>query len=164
SLNEYAYQLSKGKKPEEVLKEMRFSNRDNGRTPMQWDASPNAGFTTGTPWIAINANYVNRNVALQEKDPESCLNHFRAMTRLRREHKVLVYGKYTLLDADNANVYAYTRELNGKKLLVLLNFSGEDAPTAHGLDVMGSRVLINNYKEANSEVLKPFQAVIFEMK
>jgi len=97
--------------------------RDNGRTPFQWNAGTNAGFTTGTPWLKVNDNKSEINAEAEEKNPESPLNYFRKMIKLRKDHKdVLVYGKYTLLDKNNPDVYAYTREANGEKVLVLLSF------------------------------------------
>jgi oligo-1,6-glucosidase len=97
--------------------------RDNGRTPMQWNAGANAGFTTGIPWLKVNDNKNEINVEAAEKNEASTLNYFRKMAKLRKDHKdVLVYGKYTLLDRENPDVYAYTREGDGEKVLVLLSF------------------------------------------
>src|SRR5207344_1759379 len=93
-----------------------------GRTPFQWDGSQNAGFSTGTPWIKVNSNYKTINEAAQDKDPNSVLNYFRKIVKLRKDNLALVYGKYTLLDKTNPDVYAYSREMDGKKLLILLNF------------------------------------------
>src|SRR5664279_922712 len=83
--------------------------------------------TTRTQWIQVNKNYTTINEAAEENDPNSSLNYFRKVVKLRKENPILVYGKYTLLDKDNANVYAYTRELNGRKLLILLNFKSKVA-------------------------------------
>ena len=92
--------------------------RDNGRTPMQWTAGEQAGFSSGTPWLKVNDNKATINVAAQEKDENSTLNYFKKMVQLRKTEKdILVYGKYTLLDAANPNVYAYLREgKDGKKI------------------------------------------------
>ncbi len=164
SLNEYSFQLAKGKKPEEILKEMSFSCRDNGRTPMQWDSSKNSGFTTGTPWQSINKNYLSLNVAAQEKDANSCLNYFRKMIALRKANKALVYGKYTLLDKENPDVYAYTREYEGKKLLVLLNFGFSEAKVNTGLDISKATALIHNYPNPSpGSSLRPYEAAIYEL-
>ena len=101
------------------------SARDNGRSPFQWDATAHAGFTTGTPWLRTNPNYPQLNAAAQEKDLASILNYFQKATALRRQHKVLVYGKYELLHAANPYIYAYTRTLDKVKVLVVLNFSAD---------------------------------------
>jgi oligo-1,6-glucosidase len=164
TLNEYQHQKNIGGDMKKFMSDIKFSCRDNGRTPMQWDNTSNAGFTTGTPWLKINPNYTNLNVSAQEKDAGSCLNYFRKMVALRKENDVLIYGHYTLLDKDNPDVYAYTRELEGKKLLVLLNFTSKTAMVNTGIDLSKAKVLIRNYKSAlaNSS-LQPYEAVIYEL-
>ncbi len=137
--------------------------RDNGRTPFQWNATANAGFTTGNPWLKVNRNHTTLNAELQEKDPNSCLNYFRKMTKLRKENAVLIYGKYTLLDEKNPAVYAYTRELDGKKMLVLLNFTKEKATANTGIDIKNAKILINNYSSFSGTLL-PYQAVVLEVE
>lgn len=127
----------------------KISGRDNGRTPIQWDASANAGFTTGTPWLKVNPDYTVINVASQEKDPDSVLNYFRKMAALRKQQPALIYGTYNLIDADNPDVYAYTRTLNEQTLLVLLNFSTQPATVdLSGLDMREAKALIGNYAGA----------------
>ncbi len=164
TLNEYQHQKNIGGDMKKFMAGIRFSCRDNGRTPMQWDSSGNAGFTTGTPWLKTNPNYTSLNVAVQEKDTNSCLNYFRKMVKLRKGNAALVYGKYTLLDKNNPDVYAYTRELDGKKFLVLLNFTGKNATAHTGIDLSKAIVLINNYSATGiSETLKPFGASIIQL-
>jgi oligo-1,6-glucosidase len=171
AFSEYKYQKEKGGDTVQFLKKLRFSGRDNGRTPFQWDSSANAGFTTGIPWIAVNPDYREVNAALEEKDPNSCLNYFRKMIRLRRNNPALVYGSYSLLDKNNPKVYAYLREWDGKKILVLLNFSGSNAPVDIGSDHSKNVVLLSNYQ--NSPVqknggaileLRPYEAGVFLLK
>jgi len=116
--------------------------RDNGRTPFQWDATKNAGFTSVEPWLKVNDNHVVLNAAAEEKDPNSELNYFRKMVKLRKSNLTLVYGKYNLVDSENKNIYAYTRELNGEKLLILLNFSSQKATVKTGLDTKKAKLLI----------------------
>ena len=148
----------------EFLNDQKISARDNGRTPFQWDAGTNAGFTTGKPWLEVNPNYTTVNVAAEEKDSSSCLNYFKKLVQLRKNNLVLVYGKYTLLDKDNPNVYAYTRELSGKKWLVLLNFTAHPASASTGINLSGAKVLIDNYNKTSSTgELDPYEAVIFEL-
>ena len=139
--------------------------RDNGRTPFQWDASKNGGFSTGEPWLKVNDNHTFLNAEAQDKDPNSNLNYFRKMTKLRKSNLALVYGKYTLLDKENPNVYVYTREFEGKKLLVMLNFSSKKAAVKTGLNTSNATVLSNNYggKTSTTE-LRPYQAVVLELK
>lgn len=164
TLNEYQYQKKKGADMNKFMEFVKFSCRDNGRTGFQWDTTANAGFTTGTPWLKTNPNYKTINASAQEKDPNSCLNYFRKMVKLRKENLALIYGKYTLLDKENPAVYAYTREWNGKKFLVLLNFTAKDAAVKTGIDVSKGKVLINNYATTSaSETLKPYEATVIEL-
>jgi oligo-1,6-glucosidase len=139
--------------------------RDNGRTPFQWDSSKNGGFSTAEPWLKVNDNHLTLNAEAQDKDPNSVLNYFRKMTKLRKTNLILVYGKYTLLDKENTNVYAFTRELEGKKVLVLLNFSSKNATANTGLNISKAKVLIDNYgKTTKKGTLRPYEAVIYELK
>ena len=140
-------------------------SRDNSRTPMQWSAAPNAGFTTGTPWLTINPNYQTVNVDAAERDSSSILHFVRALNSLRTARKdVLVYGRYTLLDKDNPAVYAYTREMSGKKFLILLNFTANKATVATGMDLTRAKLLLANYASPsiNGE-LQPYEAMIWEL-
>lgn len=165
TLNEYQHQKDIGGDMNAFMKEIQFSCRDNGRTPFQWNSNVNAGFTTGKPWIKVTANYKTINEEREEKDTNSTLNYFRKMTELRNRNKTLVYGKYTLLDKENPNVYAYTREMNGNKLLVLLNFSKDTATANIDLDVSKAKVLIDNYSTTSqSKTLQPYEAVIYQLQ
>ncbi|MES2777404.1 MAG: alpha-glucosidase [Bacteroidota bacterium] len=164
TLNEYQHQKNIGGDLAKFMQEIKFSCRDNGRTPMQWDSSNHAGFTSGKPWLKLNANYQSLNVSAQEKDPNSCLHYFREMAKLRKESPALVYGKYTLLDKDNPDVYAYTRELNGKKLLVLLNFKGKPATASTSVDLSKAKMVLSNYATpSRGNSLQPFEAAIYEL-
>jgi oligo-1,6-glucosidase len=150
------------------LQGQKISARDNGRTPFQWDNSKNAGFSNATPWLKVNPNYKKVNVAAEEKDPNSILNYFRKMVNLRKALPELVYGKYQLLDKENKNVYAYTRTLDKKKVLVVLNFSKTtitfDMPKNIGA---AGQVLINNLNEITLKEkaikLLPYQAVVIRL-
>ena len=165
TLNEYQHQKNIGGDLKKFMKRIQFECRDNGRTPFQWDNSMHAGFTSGTPWIKVNPNYKIINQAAQENDPASCLNYFRKLTALRKNNLVLVYGKYTLLDKSNPDVYSYTRELNGKKILVLLNFKNRSAKANTGISLSKATVLIGNYSNPSKNgILKPFEAVVYEIK
>ena len=165
SLNMYKQIEEKGGDLQAFLNAQKISARDNSRTPFQWDAATNAGFTTGTPWLKVNPNYKTVNAAAEEKDSNSCLNYFKKVVKLRKENLALVYGKYTLLDKDNPQVYAYTRELNGEKILVLLNFSATPATTNIGMDISGAGLLIDNYTSANNTTaLRPYEAAVYELK
>ncbi|MGZ3846808.1 MAG: alpha-amylase family glycosyl hydrolase, partial [Flavisolibacter sp.] len=171
TLNRFQQLKNSGGDVNALLKRMQFAGRDNSRTPFQWDATANAGFTRGTPWIKVAPNFKTINAAAQEKDPNSCLNYFRSLVKLRKDNSaVLVYGKYTLLDKDNPNVYAYTREGEGQKMLVVLNFSTSQAEAKIPLNIGSATLLLSNYKEAPAYnksksllTLKPYQAVIYRL-
>jgi oligo-1,6-glucosidase len=169
AINGYKKVVNSGGDVDAYMTTLKFASRDNGRTPMQWNAAKNAGFTNGTPWLPVNDNYQQINVTHQEQDPHSVLTHFKKMTALRKNNPVLVYGAYTLLQPEHEEVYAYTRESDGKKLLVLLNFSEKESVIT--LEELGNidheHVVINNYDAADIEAasmrLKPYQAVIFSL-
>jgi oligo-1,6-glucosidase len=164
SIAMYGQIKNKGGDLKEFIEAQKISARDNGRTPFQWNASANAGFTSGTPWIKINPNYTTVNVEAQEKDTNSCLNYFRKIIKLRKENLALIYGKYTLLDKDNQDVYAYTREWNGKKFLVLLNFKSKTSTVNTGIDFSKAKLLIDNYPASkNNGQLQPYEAAVYEL-
>jgi oligo-1,6-glucosidase len=163
-LTNYQQVKAKGGDLKRFLEGMKISSRDNGRTPMQWDTTTNGGFGTGTPWLPVNGNYTTVNVAAQDKDPNSVLNYFRAMQKLRKENEVLIYGKYTLIDKDNPAVFAFTREWKGKKWLVLLNFKDKTTSVKTGFDLSKAKLMIHNYPAASVDgTLKPYEAVILEL-
>jgi len=163
TLNEYKNQLNQKADIPAYLRKLQFECRDNGRTPFQWDASAQAGFSTGKPWISVNRNYTRINAAAQEKDANSVLNYFRKMVQLRKDNPILTYGTYTQVDPDHATVYAYTREWRGEKLLVLLNFSDKPAIVKTGYALEKAKVLIQNYPTTGGEQLRPYEAVIYRL-
>jgi oligo-1,6-glucosidase len=170
TINMYKYIQNHGGDLNAFLEAQKISARDNSRTPFQWDTTLNAGFTTGMPWIKVNPNYKTVNVAIEEQDSNSCLNYFKKMIRLRKQNKTLIYGKYTLLDKQNKQVYAYSRTLNGNTLLVLLNFSPQEAETSIPLSFHHALTLIDNYNttfvmKSNTSIhLLPYEAVVLELK
>ena len=164
TINRFKHLVGEGGDTTAFLEEQKRTSRDNGRTPFQWDNSPNAGFTTGSPWIRVHPDYPSVNAAAQEKDPGSVLNYFRKMVQLRKSGPVLVYGKYTLLDKYNPDVYAYTREWDGRRLLVLLNFKGKKASVKTDIDLSKAKILLGNYPAPSGDGnLRPYEAVIYEL-
>jgi oligo-1,6-glucosidase len=143
-------------------------SRDNGRTPIQWTADTNAGFTAGVPWIKVNPDYRTVNVAAEERDTSSVLHYFRRMIRLRKAEPVLVYGRYQLLDRGNPEVFAYTRSLNGRTLMVALSFSAAGGGTALPTGYTPGRMLMNNLETSPLQsahlALQPYQAVVLELE
>ncbi|MEN2739911.1 alpha-glucosidase [Microbacterium sp. X-17] len=137
SLNHYAVAVAaQGQAPEAVLAALRVMSRDNARTPVQWSDGPAAGFTTGTPWIAVNPNAALINAAAQREDPGSVFAHYRALIALRHSERVVSHGSFELLLPEHPTVFAYTRTLGDRQLLVIANLSGEravyDLPDAAG--------------------------------
>lgn len=168
TLGMYGQTKNKGGDLQHFLEGQKISARDNGRTPFQWTAGPNAGFTKGTPWLKVNENRSFVNVDTQEKDPNSILNYFRKLVKLRKDNKdILVYGKYTLLDRNNPHVYAYTRESGKEKLLVLLCFSKEGGVFDLG-NLQTGEELVNNLAplkiSGKTVALLPYQACVLKLK
>ncbi len=157
SLNHYAEAVANGDDPDEVLAGLRTMGRDNARTPMQWDASANAGFTSGEPWIPVNPNYTEINAEAARTDPDSVFHHYRRLLELRHAEPVVAHGDFTMLLGDDERVYAFTRRLGGVELLVLGNFSGESVAVA--LPEAGGELVLGNYADAGEElVLRPWEA------
>ncbi|MET3696433.1 oligo-1,6-glucosidase [Bacillus oleivorans] len=124
TLNMYKEKAEAGKNHEEIMRSIYVKGRDNARTPMQWDASEHAGFTAGSPWIKVNPNYMEINAENALKDKDSVFHYYKKLIQLRKQHEIIVYGKYDLLWKEHPHVYAYTRTLDNKQLLVLTNVSG----------------------------------------
>ncbi|MCR9252925.1 MAG: alpha-glucosidase [bacterium] len=140
--------------------------RDNARTPIQWDDSENAGFTTGTPWLKINPNYSDINAASQENDPDSILNFYREMIQIRKQNLTLVYGDYQDLDPENNEVYAYRRWDDDNEYFVFHNFS--EIEVQFPTDVSDYNLVVINYGSpeiSNGAIkLNPWQSLIIKTK
>ena len=164
--NGYRKAQSEGRDMQQFLRELNFTSRDNGRTPMQWTDGPQAGFTTGTPWLPVNDNHEQINVAAQDGDPTSILSHFQALTRLRLAHPALIYGDYELLLPDHEQVYAYTRTLGDERFLILLNFSEEEVSVSLP-ELAGTQVVSNSHEEValdgNTITLQGWQGVVLKV-
>ena len=114
TLNLYRERLEGGYEKEDIMRSIYARSRDNARTPMQWSAGPSAGFTTGTPWIAVNPNYTEINAEEERKDPDSVYHFYQKLIRLRKTHPVFVDGKFDLLLPEDERIFAYTRtEMSG---------------------------------------------------
>lgn len=153
---------------DDMMRFLRYKGRDNARTPIQWDSSENAGFTTGTPWIMVNPNYKEINAAEQMSRADSVFHYYKKLIQLRHENDIIVYGDYELLLADHPAIYAYTRTLGEQKLLVICNFGEEeqcmDIPAE--FTEKEAKVWISNYPDAavaEKMTLRPYEAVVFEI-
>ena len=151
-----------GVSPEHMLACIHRRSRDNARTPMQWSAAPNAGFTTGTPWIGVNPNYVTINAEAQENYPDSVLCFYRRLIALRRELPIITEGDYTLLLADHPQVFAYQRSWQGQRLYVICSFSAQTFDAPEILPYCGGRLLLCNYApDGDTQTLRPYEARVY---
>lgn len=130
---------------EEMLRFLRYKSRDNARTPFQWNDKENAGFTSGTPWIMVNPNYKEINAGEQLAREDSVFHYFQKLIRLRKEHEIIVYGTYDLLLPDSKEIYAYTRTLGDKKLLVVCSFAARQVGFDMPEEFLKGEILIRNY-------------------
>ncbi len=150
---------AEGRAEQDFLADHSLVGRDHARTPLQWDASPNGGFTAGEPWIAANPDFALTNVAAQRADPDSVFHYYRRMIALRKATPALVHGDYTPVDAGNADVFAYVRALDDRLVLVILNISRETIDIGDlGRD---GTMLIGNY--AGRGALRPYEARVLRM-
>jgi oligo-1,6-glucosidase len=172
TLNMYKERVEEyGEDPQEVMEKIYYKGRDNARTPMQWDDSENAGFTTGTPWIQVNPNYKEINVKAALADPNSVFHYYKKLIQLRKQHDIIVYGTYDLILEDDPYIYAYTRTLGNEKLIVITNFS-EHTPVFQLPDDITyntKELLISNYDVDEAEELKeirlrPWEARVYKIR
>jgi oligo-1,6-glucosidase len=170
-LNMYREQvIERGRDPKEVLRLIHIKGRDNARTPVQWTDDPQAGFTTGTPWIKVNPNYREINAAQALADPDSVFHYYKKLIRLRQDNPVFVYGAYDLILDDHEEIYAFTRTLDNDRLLVILNFGGNtpifDLPD--NISFTSHELLISNYKVDEDDIrritLRPYEARGYRLK
>lgn len=164
--NLYKTKKEQGLSHDEIMDILWNTSRDNSRTPMQWSSQANAGFTTGSPWMKINQNYKEINVADQEEDPHSILNYYKDMIRLKKKYELFTYGTYHLILEDDSQVYAYTRTLDDKVAIVIANLTNEIAKfeSSYSLstdDLILSNIIVDQHENANHFPLKPFEARVY---
>ncbi len=166
SVNHFRHAVELGADPDQVLAALRAMSRDNARTPMQWDASPGAGFTTGTPWIGVNPNHVEVNAEAEVADPDSVFHHYRRLIELRRAEPAVAHGDFTMLLEDDPVVYAFTRRLDDVELLTVANFSGEPVrPDLPGLDGwLGAELLLGNVPDGTGPELAAWEARVYRRR
>ena len=151
-----------GVSPEHMMACIHRRSRDNARTPMQWSAAPNAGFTTGTPWIGVNPNYRTINAEAQENDPDSVLCFYRRLIALRRELPIITEGDYALLLADHPQIFAYQRSWQGQRLYVICSFSAQTFDAPEILPYCGGRLLLCNYApDGDAQTLRPYEVRVY---
>ena len=175
--NMYRERLEKGYAEKDIMESIYAKGRDNARTPMQWDDTENAGFTTGTPWLGVNPNYTEINARSQLQDENSVFHYYKKLIQLRKENSIFVEGDFTLLLPEDENIFAYVREYEGRKLLVAANFTDKEVEcpllkewgvpadedgAAKSRD-NGVKLLIHNYNDLPSQQkLRPYEAMIWE--
>ncbi|WP_342559586.1 alpha-glucosidase [Psychrobacillus sp. FSL W7-1457] len=168
--NFYEIEIAKGRPHLEVMETIWTSGRDNSRTPMQWNSTDNAGFTTGTPWMKVNPNYSSINVEAQLKDEHSIYHFFKSMIKLRKEHEVFVYGAYDLLLETDPDVYVYTRYLDNVFAVILCNFRNKTVELdLHEVEQKDYRLVLSNFEGAPDTLtgmatLKPYETRVYLSK
>lgn len=148
-----------------MMEFLRYKSRDNARTPMQWNNTPNAGFTDGKPWICVNPNYNKINAQEQIEREDSVFNYYKQLIKLRKQNPIIVYGTYDLFLADDPNLYIYTRTYENDKLLIVCNFTDKEVSFDLSNEFKNSSILISNYKHSNifeNSILKPYEAVVLK--
>ena len=167
SINYYKILQERGASKEEALAVLGERSRDNGRTPMQWKAGPNAGFTDGEPWIGIPENYSYINVEEENKDEDSILSCYKKLIWLRKEHRVIAEGDIGFIYRDHPQVLAYRRRTEEEELIVLANMTGREAALAPAFDAGGWELLTASWKEAPAQaegeirMLRPFESQVW---
>ncbi len=165
SLNNVRQNIAKGIiREEDAITIMRNQSRDNARTPMQWDATDNAGFTTGKPWLRINPNYVNINAADEVGRDDSVYNYYKKLISLRKSSDLIVYGDFRLLLPDSEEIFAYVRTLGDEKLLVVCNFSDGNVKFDVPEEFETGKKLIGNYDDdPDRGNVRPYEAYVISM-
>ncbi len=165
SINAY-HELTEqcGVSHEEMMGYLKRISRDNARTPMQWDDSKNAGFTTGTPWLKVNSNYPEVNAKAQVNDPDSVFSYYKKLIRLRHENEIIVYGDYELLEAESEETFIYKRTYENEHLMVLCNFTDHEVSVTDAVMEQipdGAEKLIANYADDMGQTLRPYEAKVY---
>ena len=164
SLNHFRILQEKGLSRENAYQILAIHSRDNSRTPMQWTAGPQAGFTAGEPWIQVTDNYRYINAQAEQEDPDSILNYYRKLVRLRKEYDVIALGEFEPLDVRNPSVLVYKRLLEGEELLVICNFYGKEIFWSCGENLESFRCLLGNYQEqkidGETAALRPYECMV----
>lgn len=162
TLNMYRERLNQGYSHEKIMESIYAKGRDNARTPMQWTAELNGGFSAGTPWIGVNPNYKMINAKNQVNNDDSIFFHYKKLIRLRRENDVIVYGDFELLFPNDENIFAYTRTLGMHKLVVICNFYGKNTPYKLPYELNGKKAWeLSNYDDCWENLLRPYEGIMY---
>ena len=170
SVGIYNDMIAKGIDKDKALRHLWAISRDNARTPMQWDASSNSGFSKSNPWIKINPNYRDINVENQLNDKDSILNFYKKMIKIRKENEALIYGEYKLILEDDENIYSYIREFENEKFIIITNLTDKKVEFSYDEEVLKyENLLISNYnieahEDINKILLNPYEARLYKLK
>lgn len=166
SINAFHELTEQGKMTEEdMMAAIGYKGRDNARTPMQWDDSAYAGFSTANPWIMVNPNYTKINAKDQVNRKDSVFKYYQKLIKLRHESELIVYGTYDLILDDDKDIYAYIRTLGDEKLIVYCNFSENTRKVEIPEEFVNKKVLISNYSDAKANpkiTLRPYEAIVIQ--
>lgn len=164
-VNEYNIVKAQGGDLTELLNKHKMENRDNSRTPMQWTNGINGGFSEHEPWFPVNPNYTEINVSSQQQDSNSILNFYKSLIQLKKSHDIFTYGTFNLIDAENEHVFAYIRELDGKRVLVVGNLTDKSATLKFNETINENNIELHNYKDnkLNLNALRPFEAFVIAL-
>ena len=166
SINAFHELTEQGKMTEEdMMAAISYKGRDNARTPMQWDDSAYAGFSTANPWIMVNPNYTKINAKDQVNREDSVFKYYQKLIKLRHESELIVYGTYDLILDDDKDIYAYIRTLGDEKLIVYCNFSENTREVEIPEEFVNGKVLISNYSDAKANqkiTLRPYEAIVIQ--
>ena len=163
SLNHFQILRDKGMSETGVYAILQAHSRDNSRTPMQWTAGPNGGFTTGEPWISVNPNTASINAEGQVDDPDSIFAYYQSLIRLRKEYEVFAQGDFTPLTPEHPSVLAYQRQWKNTTLLCINNFYRKECIWNSPVSLEGYRVLLSNYDDcrpSQSWTLRPYESAL----
>ena len=165
TVNIYQERLSKGYEKNDIMNSIYVKSRDNARTPMQWDDTKNAGFTTADPWIKVNPNYKEINVKGSLKKKDSIFYYYQKLISLRKEKPIFAEGSYELLLKDHPDIFAYLRNLGNQTICVIANFHGKEIKfSIKDLKLDITNYLIQNYEDQKEGILRPYEAFIAEVK
>ncbi|MGD9761192.1 MAG: alpha-glucosidase [Candidatus Izemoplasmatales bacterium] len=148
---------------ERMMKKIKLMSRDNARTPMQWDNKPFAGFSKTKPWLEVNENYKVINVKNNQSNQKTILEYYKKIIKLRHKEEIIVYGDYQDIDFKNKKIYAYKRTLNDQELYVLCNFTKKNLKIKK-YDFLKYDLILQNYSEVSSKIMKPFEARVYLKK
>lgn len=173
SINYFNILKEEGVEEKEIIKILQSKSRDNSRTPVQWNKENNSGFTTGTPWINVAKNYKNINIESALEDKTSVYYHYKKLIELRKEEDVIAYGDYGQLLKEDTKVYAYERNYNEEKLVVVNNFYGEEykldlSKEIENLEGFNKKILVSNYENSGLDLseltLRPYESIVYKLE